>query len=145
MGTVDATGMVTGAAGAKQPHNSNSMQKALRVHVTSMGGSVAVSQPRVYCDPSVVGWTLFMNGHHVQATYDATKRTTYVQPVSTTTAVPNAVPVSDPAVANFGIGGSLTGSLAAPGFTDFLYIQLRSATPATGFTSPCFFGYDESG
>ena len=145
MGTSDATGMISGDPGARQPPNSASMQKALRLHLTDLGGSLGITAPRIHCAPSVVGWSLFMNGHTVQGTYDATKRTTYVQVSTSTGPVPNAVPTGDPGVANFGIAGSLTGQLLAPGFTDFIYIQLRAAAPAGGFSAPCYLAYDDIG
>ena len=40
MGTVDASGMTPGAAGARQVAGSNGMQKTLRVHMTALGGGL---------------------------------------------------------------------------------------------------------
>lgn len=146
MGTADATGMTPGAAGAKQPASSNGMQKSLRLHMTGLGGGGGITAPRIHTNPGVAGWSWFMNGHTTQATYDATKRTVYVQNATSTTIVPNAVPTSDPGSANFGIAGSLTGVLAAPGSTDFLVVQLRAATPLSGFSGvPVVFAYEEVG
>jgi hypothetical protein len=146
MGTADASGMTPGAAGARQTAGSNSMQKALRVHMTALGGGLGITGVRVYCDPATAGWSLFTNGHTTQATYDATKRTTYVQPSTGTAPVPNALPTADPASANLGIAGSLSGSLAAAGSTDYLYLQLRASAGVTAsFTSPCYFAYDDIG
>ena len=146
MGTVDATGMVPGATGARQTPGSNSMAKMLRLHLTALGGGLGISNVRVYCDPSVSGWSLFSNAHPTQGTYDAKKLTAYLAPSVDPTAVPNALPVADPASANLGIGGSLSGTLSAIGWTDYLRLQLRAAAGVVAsFTSPCFFAYDDVG
>jgi hypothetical protein len=146
MGTVDATGMTPGATGARQTAGSNGMAKMLRFHLTALGGGLGISSLRVFCDPSVSGWSLWANAHTVQATYDAAKLTTYLAPSNATPPVPNALPVADPASPNLGIAGSLTGTLAAVGWSDYLRLQLRAAAGVVAsFTSPCFFAYDDVG
>jgi hypothetical protein len=146
MGTIDATGMVPGATGARQTPGSNGMAKMLRLHLTALGGGLGVANVRVYCDPSVSGWSLFANAHTVQGTYDAKKLTAYLAPSVVTTDVPNALPVADPGSPNLGIAGSLSGTLAAVGWTDYLRIQLRAAAGVVAsFSSPCFFAYDDVG
>ena len=146
MGTVDATGMTPGAAGARQPAGSNGMQKALRVHLTALGGGLGIAGVRVFCDPATAGWALFTNGTTVPANYTGSKVTTYVPPSVATGPVPYALPTADPGAANLGIAGSLAGELSAPGATDYLYLQLRAGAGVTAsFTSPCFFAYDDIG
>jgi hypothetical protein len=146
MGTVDQAEMAPGSPGARQPPNSSSMQKALRVHLTDLGGSVGLSGLRAFADPAVAGWSWWTNAHVLQANYDATKITTYVPPSASEDEVPHPLPTSDPLEPNLGIAGSLTGELAAPGQSDYLYLQLRaSAAVVAGFSSPVFVAYDESG
>lgn len=146
MGTIDATGMTPGATGARQTAGSNGMAKMLRVHMTGLGGGLGIANVRVYCDPTVAGWSLFANAHTVQATYDAKKLTAYLAPSVNTADVPNALPVSDPGTPNLGIAGSLSGTLAAVGSTDYLRLQLRAgAGVVASFSSPCFFAYDDVG
>jgi hypothetical protein len=58
---------------------------------------------------------------------------TYVQPTETTSVKATQVmPATEPAGANLGIGGSLGGSLSAPGDSDYMVSQLQTtgATPA---------------
>ena len=87
MGTADVPNMTPGGAGATQPISSSSMQKALRVHLTSLGGSLGIGGLRVFCDPSASGWTLHTNLSDVPATYATTKITLYVPPATTGTVV----------------------------------------------------------
>jgi hypothetical protein len=59
----------------------------------------------------------------------------------------SAVPTSDPATANVSIGGSLSGNLAAAGYSDYIVLQLKTTTSAApGDTSLAIFTlqYDES-
>jgi hypothetical protein len=146
MGTTDAPNMTPGAAGARQPANSNGMQKALRVHLTALGGGGGITNLRIYCDPATTGWTLFTNCTTNATNYASSKITVYVQPTVGTGAVPYAVPTADPGTANLGIAGSLTGSLTATGSSDYCYLQLRaSSAVTTSFSSPCYFAYDDIG
>jgi len=56
----------------------------------------------------------------------------YVAPTTTADAqAANAMPEADPAAANIGIGGSLTGSLTAAGDSDFIVIQASVTTAAS--------------
>ena len=101
---------------------------------------------RVFCDPATAGWSLFTNGTTVPASYATSQVLAYVAPSVATGPVPYALPTGDPASANLGIAGSLAGELAAPGATDYLYVQLRAgAGVVASFTSPCFFAYDDIG
>jgi hypothetical protein len=146
MGTSDAANMTPGAAGARQPAGSNGMQKALRVHLTALGGGLGITNLRVYCDPATTGWSLYTNGTTNTTNYASSKITTYVQPTVSTSPVPYALPTSDPGAANLGIAGSLTGTLSAIGQSDYLYLQLRaSGAVVASFSSPCFFAYDDVG
>lgn len=146
MGTVDAPNMTAGTSGARQAANTNGMQKALRVHLTALGGGAGITNLRVYCDPATTGWSLHTNITTNAGNYATSKITTYVAPSVSTGPVPYALPTADPGTANLGIAGALTGSLTAVGSSDYCYLQLRASVAAvTSFSSPCLFAYDDIG
>lgn len=64
----------------------------------------------------------------LQVTFDG-DNVTYAQP-STTDNENAAVPSSDPGTANVSIGGALTGSLTASGYSDYILLQLDTTTSA---------------
>ena len=65
----------------------------------------------------------------------------YLQPAAGTSSIAtSSVPTADPGSANVSIGGSLSGSLVAVGFTDHVVLQLRTTTAApAGDTSLAVF------
>lgn len=73
---------------------------------------------------------------------------TYVQPTQTTSVIATEVlPATEPSGANLGIGGTLGGSLSAPGDSDYLIMQLQSTggTPVGDGNQKVFrFQWDES-
>lgn len=76
----------------------------------------------------VTGETLFVAA--TTASYGGTS--TYVSPTNTVDAqANNAMPTADPAAANMGIGGSLTGSLTAKGDSDFIVVQASITSAAS--------------
>jgi len=55
----------------------------------------------------------------------------YLQPANGTSSIAtSSIPVADPGSTNVTIGGSLSGSLVASGYTDNLVLQLRTDTNA---------------
>lgn len=74
--------------------------------------------------------------------------TAYDTPVSSNSAVAtDSVPTEDPGTANVSIGGELTGSLVATGFSDYIVLQLNTTTDtAAGDTATYTFTlqYDEN-
>lgn len=81
-------------------------------------------------------------------TWKGNNQTAYVTPVKTDSSVATAaVPTADPATANVSIAGSLSGSLSAAGYSDYIVLQLDvGTTAAAGDTSLATFTlqYDES-
>jgi len=71
----------------------------------------------------------------------------YTQPVNTTSAVAiTAIPTSEPAVANVGIGGATTGNFSAAGTTNYIVMQSHVSTAASAGatnTKTFTFQYDE--
>jgi hypothetical protein len=61
----------------------------------------------------------------------------YLQPTTGTSSIAtSSIPTTDPGTANVSVGGSLTGCLTTSGFTDHIYLQLRTASnAAAGDTS----------
>lgn len=122
----------------------NSYEKWIRIHVTDLGGAAAVTGFKVWAEAPPAQTSLHFNGHTIQGTYDSGnhKQTSYAQPSTAATRTPEAMPTSEPASANLGIGGSLTGQLTAPGRSDYLLIQVRTTGSATiGDTLTVNFGY----
>lgn len=75
----------------------------------------------------------------------AMNNVSYSTPSTTDNAASN-VPTSDPGTANVSIGGALTGSLSASGYSDYIKLQLdTTASAAPGDTSLATFTlqYDE--
>lgn len=67
------------------------------------------------------GLQVFFNGQQV----------IYLQPSAVTSSIAtSSIPTSDPGTANVSIGGSLSGSLTTSGFTDHVYLQLRTTVSA---------------
>lgn len=124
----------------------NSMEKWLRLHFTSLGAAAAVGNLKVWAAAPPANITLGYNGALDETTYDGAnhKQTTFAAPATTATRTPETLPTSEPASANLGIGGNLTGQLTAPGRSDYYVLQGRvGASATTGFTSLVFsFGYE---
>jgi hypothetical protein len=71
----------------------------------------------------------------------------YQTPSTAATYASAAVPTADPGTANVKIGGQLTGSLTASGYSDYIVAQLTTTTAAAaGDTSLATYSlqYDES-
>ena len=60
-------------------------------------------------------------------------QTSYVTPTANdSTIATTAVPTADPNTANVSIGGSLSGNLSSPGYSDFIVLQLHIGASVTG-------------
>jgi hypothetical protein len=125
----------------------NSYEKWQRVHVVALGGAAAIRTLKVWAEGTLSPNTTHQyNGSLSQATYDTAnhKQTVYAQPTTTATRTPELMPTSEPASPNLGIGGSLTGALTAPGYSDYVVHQVRTTASATvGATISLVFGYEE--
>ncbi len=55
----------------------------------------------------------------------------YLQPFSGTSSIAtSSIPITDPGASNVSIGGNLSGSFVASGYTDFIVMQLRTTNAA---------------
>lgn len=106
----------------------NSYEKWIRLKVTSLGGSTSVSNLRVW----ITGELRSGDGIKTNArTSGYGGAATYTTPTtSTSTVATQTMPTAEPATANLGIGGSLSGSLTAAGYSDYLVMQLQTAAAA---------------
>lgn len=108
----------------------NSFEKWLRIHVTAMGSSNKIDNIQIWKDSGdyVTGETIWSN--LVTSGYTSES---YAEPVDTTsTKADTSMPTADPAAANLGIGGSLTGSITTAGYSDYCIIQLRTTVSSPG-------------
>ncbi len=117
-------------------------EKWQRVDVTDLGGSSEINNLQVW-RVGVLGGLATHLTNALTASYVAT--TAYVAPVSTASTIAlTAMPTAAPSSANLGIGGLLTGSLTAIGYSDYLVHQINTdATDTAGSTSTMNYQYDE--
>lgn len=118
--------------------------KYQRVHVTAMGGSSAINNLKIWRTGSLgTGGTQTHVTNARLSSYGGAA--TYATPVATAiTGADQTMPSSVPATANLGIAGSLSGSLTATGYSDYLIHQITTDASATaGSTSTMNYQYDE--
>ncbi len=130
------------------PAGANGYEKWQRLHLAGLGGSSVVRYLHFWSGTArPAGLTFQFNGHVTQATYDGSKKTAAEQPGTGATKTPNSVPTTSPASANIGIGGQLTGTLSAPGSTDYVVSQMRVAggTLPQAFDPTVNYDYEEVG
>ena len=124
----------------------NTYIKYQKIHVTNIGTSSKIDNLKVWRTGA-----LGTGGTHAHIT-NARLSTyagalAYATPVNTTpvATVTQVMPSSVPATANLGIGGSLSGSLVAAGYSDYLGHQITTDASATaGSTSTMNYQYDET-
>lgn len=144
-GSIDAPNLSPAVMANAVAASTNSYEKWWRWHLTDLGGASAVGNFRIWASGSpATGGTHYYCGSTDPATYATTKQTAYSAPAQTTTRATVAFPTSDPEAAAIGVGGSLTTTLTAAGYTDYLVSQIRLSTGATaGATFSLTYGYDE--
>lgn len=122
-----------------------SFVKYQRFHVTAMGGSSKIDNLKVWRTGSLGTGGTHQHLTNARITSYA-GAITYATPVaSAVTNVDQAMPTSEPASQNVGIGGSLTGDLVAIGYSDYIAHQLTTDSSATaGSTSTMNYQYDET-
>jgi hypothetical protein len=140
MGSIDAANLDP-VAYPVIPGN-NTYEKFHRFHVTSMGGSSKIDNLQVWRTGALGGSATHVTNartsSYAQVTYSAPDTTEATQSTQT-------MPTADPGSANLGIGGSLTGSLTAAGYSDYLnHIIKTNSGDTAGSTSTMNFQYDET-
>jgi hypothetical protein len=139
MGSTDAANLDP-VANPVTPGN-NTYEKYQRFEVTAMGGSSAISGLRVWRSGALGGSAT----HVTNARTSSYAQKSFATPVATTsTQATQAMPTSDPGATNLGIASSLTGSLTAAGYSDYLVHQIQSnAGDTAGSTSTMYYQYAE--
>lgn len=140
MGSTDAVNLT--AASYPIIAGENSYEKWQKIHVTAMGGSSAIDNLKIWRTGALGG----------AATHKTNARTssyggaeTYSTPTaSSSSKATQTMPSSEPASANLGIGGSLSGQLTGTGSSDYLVHQIQTnAADTAGSTSTMNYQYDE--
>jgi hypothetical protein len=117
--------------------------KYQRVHVTAMGGSSKIDAIKVWRTGALGGAATHVTNARTSGYVGAL---TYATPVTTSvTDVTQTMPTSNPGATNLGIAGSLTGSLLATGYSDYLGHQIiTNVADTAGSTSTQSYQYDET-
>ncbi len=128
------------------PQGQNAYAKLMRMH-WSAGTANKLDNFQVYKSAGAYksGEGIQASLNTNQANYDTVKVTVYAQGAKTTYTA-YAILETDPGAANLGIGGSLTGSLVAIGYSDYFKFQLQTtgSTPQGDLnTKTITFQYDE--
>lgn len=117
--------------------------KYQRIHVTNLGTSSAINNLKIWRTGALGGSATHVTNAGTGANYSAKS---YATPTTSSIAdVDNTMPTSTPASANLGIGTSLSGSLTAAGYSDYLVHQIiTDAGDIAGSTSTMSYQYDET-
>lgn len=122
---------------------SNTFEKFQKIHVTAMGGSSKIDNLQVWRTGALGGAATHLTnartssygGSLAYATPDTTEAASSTQ----------TMPTADPAAANLGIAGSLSGNLTATGSSDYLnHIIKTNGADVAGSTSTMNYQYDET-
>jgi len=121
----------------------NTMEKWQKIDVTNMGGSSLIDNLKIWRTGALGGAAVHLTNARESAYGGAETFTTPT--VSDSTPATQTMPTSEPSGANLGIGGSLSGSLAAPGQSDHLVHQIQTNVADTaGSTSTLNYQFDET-
>lgn len=139
-GSVDAPNLVV----ASNPivAGENSFEKWQQLEVTAMGGSTAVQNLKYWYTGTLSGSDAMMTNARTSS-YGGAE--TYATPSESTSSVATQVaPTSEPSSSNWGIAGSLSGSLTGVGSSDYLVTQLQVDLATTaGASLTNHYQYDE--
>lgn len=135
MGSVDDAELVPASYPIVAQADGHAYEKWIRLYVSDMGGSSIVDNVKIWLSNLGGGWKTGegMSTNLRTSGYSAASYATG-GPVDTDSAVADQVmPESEPAGANLGIAGSLTGQItSAPAYSDWAVLQLdvTASTPA---------------
>ena len=144
MGSADIAGM--NAIDYPITPGNNSFEKWQRFHVTSMGGSSKIDNLKVW-RTGALGANCVHKTNARETSYAGAE--TYSTPSAVDRSLAyhytEDMPTSEPAGANLGINGSLTGALTNTGYSDYLVHQLQTTISATtGASTTLNYSYDET-
>ena len=120
----------------------NTFEKWQKIEVTDMGGSSRIDNLKIW-RTGALGGAAAHDTNARESTYGGSE--VFAEPVDAdSTVATQAMPTTEPAGANLGIGGSLTGTLDAVGESDYLVHQIQTdAADTAGSTSTLNYQYDE--
>ena len=125
------------------PKGGYSYEKWIRLHVSAMGGSTKIDNLRVWA----AGATFPIGtGTYVKTSLNTTyvAYTTYVTPITTVSTKATTTMATAEPTKNLGIGGVLSGSLTAAGYSDFAVFQCQvGASDNSGSSVTLRFKWDE--
>ena len=121
----------------------NTYEKWQKMEVTNMGGSSRIDNLKTWRTGALGGSAVHLTNARI-ADYGGAEA--FATPVATdSSAATQAMPTSEPATANIGIGGALAGNLEAAGLSDYLVHQVQTdAADVVGSTSTMNYQYDET-
>lgn len=141
MGSIDSSNLEP----TKNPiaAGESSHEKWQLIHVTDMGTSTVISNIQVWRTGSLGASAAHLTN---ATTTNYAGSATYTTPSQTRSSVAVfQMPTAAPGTPNLGIAGSLTGTLTAPGYSDFLVHQIQtSPTALAGTTTTMNYQYDET-
>jgi len=118
-------------------------EKWQKIEVTAMGGSSAIDNLKIWRTGALGGSAAHLTNARTTSYGGAATFATPIKTVSTIAT--QTMPSSEPAGANLGIGGSLTGALTAAGLSDYLVHQIgTNVADVAGSTSTMNYQYDET-
>lgn len=141
MGSADAKELV--AVDNPVIPGENTFEKFQKIHVTNMGGSSKIDNLKVWRTTALGGSAVHKTNCKTSAYAGAP---VYAQPTDADSSLAvNAMPTSEPASANLGIGGSLTGAITVAGSSDYLVHQIQTdAGDVAGASTTMHYQYDET-
>lgn len=112
------------------------------LHVTDMGGSSRINNLKIWRNGGLGSNAIHLTNATPSNYAGAAK---YSTPTTNISTVANQImPTAAPDTANLGIGGSLTGYIASPGYSDFFVHQIQTNPKAlSGSTTTLNYQYDE--
>lgn len=121
-------------------------EKWQKIHVTGMGGSSKIDNPKVWRTGALGGSSTHKTNARTSSYAGAqTYNTPSASDRSATYGYTQTMPTSAPVSANLGIGGSLSGSLTGAGSSDYLVHQIQTnGADTAGSTSTMNYQYDET-
>ena len=122
----------------------NTCEKWQLLHVTNMSSSSKISNLKVWRSGGLGTGAIHLTNASTSSGY--TGAATYTTPTTAvSTIATHIMPTSTPDNPNLGIAGTLTGSLVAAGYSDFLVHQIQTDKKAlSGSTSSINYQYDET-
>ncbi len=120
----------------------NTCEKWQLLHVTNMSTSSRIKNIKIWRSGNIGVNAIHLTNASPTSYAGAA---TYTDPTTAISTVANQImPSVSPNTANIGIGGSLTGSLANSGYSDFFVQQIQTNPKAlSGNTSTINYQYDE--